>query len=86
MNYRIVIPKSVQKQLDGLPEEVRARTITKILSLAEDPRSPGTKKLKGYSNEYRVRVGDYRVRYEINDKQAIVTILNCRYRRDAYKD
>jgi len=41
--------------------------------------------LQGYANEYRLRVGDYRVRYEIDDQGSVVIILSCRHRKDAYK-
>ncbi|NJL23114.1 MAG: type II toxin-antitoxin system RelE/ParE family toxin, partial [Leptolyngbyaceae cyanobacterium SM1_3_5] len=61
MSYQVLIPRPTQKRLDNLPKEVRDRMIEKILLLAENPRPSGTKKLKGYDNEYRIRVGDYRV-------------------------
>jgi mRNA interferase RelE/StbE len=86
MSHQIIIPKPVQKQLDELPVSMQDRILEKILSLAENPRPSGTKKLKGYENEYRVRVGDYRVRYEVDDRQATVVILNCKHRKDAYRD
>lgn len=85
MSYTVIIPKPVQKQLDNLPNEMRDRVIEKVLLLSEDPRSSGVKKLKGFDNEYRIRVGDYRVRYEINDKDSVVVILSCRHRKDIYR-
>lgn len=42
-------------------------------------------KLKGYDNEYRIRIGNYRVRYEINDKDFIILLLHCKHRKDIYK-
>ncbi|OKH37036.1 addiction module antitoxin [[Phormidium ambiguum] IAM M-71] len=85
MSYAVLIPKPVQKQLDNLPEDVNSRIVEKILSLAEEPRPPGVKKLKGFENEYRVRVGDYRVRYEVNDETLTVVVLHCKHRRDIYR-
>ncbi|MFB2879681.1 type II toxin-antitoxin system RelE family toxin [Floridanema aerugineum] len=85
MSYAVLIPKTVQKQLDNLPEDVNSRIVEKILSLAEEPRPPGVKKLKGFENEYRVRVGDYRVRYEVNDETLTVVVLHCKHRRDIYR-
>ncbi|MCL1466288.1 type II toxin-antitoxin system RelE family toxin [Argonema galeatum] len=85
MSYAVLIPKPVQKQLDDLPEDVRSRIIEKILSLAEQPRPLGVKKLKGFEKEYRVRVGEYRIRYEIDDETSIVVVLHCKHRRDIYR-
>ncbi len=59
MSYTVVIPKPVQKQLDNLSDEMRERVIEKVVLLSEDPRPPGSKKLKGFDHEYRIRVGDW---------------------------
>lgn len=86
MSYEVIIPKPVQKQLDALPDDVHERVLEKILSLVENPRPSGVKKLKGFEREYRIRIGDYRVRYEIDDNASTVIILHCKHRKDAYKD
>jgi mRNA interferase RelE/StbE len=86
MSYTVIVPKPVQKQLDDLPNIVRNRVIEKIALLAEDPLPPGAIKLKGYENTYRIRIGDYRVIYEINDKESIVILLRCQHRKDVYKN
>jgi mRNA interferase RelE/StbE len=85
MSYTIVIPRAVQKQLDALPNDVYERIATKIQQLAKDPRPDGVTKMKGTDNEYRIRIGDYRVRYEINDKELIILLLQCKHRKDVYK-
>lgn len=85
MNYIILIPKAVQKQLDALPNDVCNRIAVKILQLAENPRPDGVVKLKGADNEYRIRIGDYRVCYEIRDKELIILLLQCKHRKDVYK-
>lgn len=85
MSYAVLIPKPVQKQLDDLPDDVCSRIVEKILSLAEQPRPLGVKKLKGFENEYRVRVGEYRIRYEIDDETSIVVVLHCKHRSDIYR-
>jgi mRNA interferase RelE/StbE len=85
MSYEVLIPKPVQKQLDNLPEQIRDRILEKILSLAEEPRPSGVKKLQGFDNEYRIRVGNYRIRYEVDDKTLTVVVLHCKHRKDAYK-
>jgi mRNA interferase RelE/StbE len=85
MSYEVIIPKPVRKQLDNIPKQVRSRIIEKILSLAEEPRPSKVKKLRGFDNEYRVRVSDYRIRYEIDDKTLTVIVLHCKHRKDIYK-
>lgn len=85
MTHTIITPKAVQKQLDALPDEVYDRIAAKIQLLAEDPRPDGVVKMKGSDNEYRIRVGDYRVRYEIDDKELIILLLQCKHRKDVYR-
>ncbi|MCI0339833.1 MAG: type II toxin-antitoxin system RelE/ParE family toxin [Planctomycetales bacterium] len=70
----------------GLPEDVRLRVGKKIEALAEEARPPGTKKLQGEEGPvWRVRVGDYRVLYRIDDATRIVTVTRVRHRRDVYR-
>ncbi len=85
MSYSIVISKSVQKQINDLPSQIRNRIIEKIQSLAQEPRPSGVVKLKGSGKEYRIRIGDYRVRYEIEDSSQIIRLLQCKHRRDVYR-
>ena len=85
MTYQIIITKSIQKQLDNLPNNIQERVYDKISQLAEEPRPDGVVKLKGYDNEYRIRIGDYRLVYEIQDEQLIVLLVQCKHRRDVYK-
>jgi mRNA interferase RelE/StbE len=85
MTYEIIITKSIQKQLDNLPNNIQERVYNKISQLAEEPRPDGVVKLKGYDNEYRIRIGDYRLVYEIQDEQLIVLLVQCKHRRDVYK-
>ncbi len=84
MSYQIFIPKPAQKQLDNISKIERDRLILTLRSLANDPRPNGVKKLKGYDNTYRVRVGDYRLIYEIKDRELIVLLLSVSHRKDAY--
>jgi len=85
MIYKVIIPKPIQKQLDELQKDLKKRITDRILALAENPRPDGVVKLKGIENEYRIRIGDYRVRYEIEDQNLIVLVLDCRHRRDVYR-
>lgn len=85
MTYIIITTKSIQKDLSNLPNEIKEKINIKILLLSENPRPDGVTKLKSYENEYRVRVGDYRIRYEISDKDKTILLLQCKHRRDVYK-
>ena len=85
MTYTIITPKAVQKQLDALPDDVYERIAVKIRQLAQNPRPDGVVKLKGYENQYRIRIGDYRVRYEIEDEQLMILLLQCKHRKDVYR-
>jgi mRNA interferase RelE/StbE len=85
MTYTIITPKAVQKQLDALPDDIYDRIAEKIEQLAEDPRPDGVVKMKGSDHEYRIRIGDYRVRYEIDDKELIILLLQCKHRKDVYR-
>ncbi len=85
MSYRVVVPKSVQKQLDELPDTVRDRVAKRIVKLKEEPRPRGYVKLRGYENEYRIRIGDYRLRYEIREQESVILLLHCKHRKDVYR-
>jgi mRNA interferase RelE/StbE len=84
VTYRLSIPRSVNKRMERLPDQVYERVDGAILSLAEDPRPPGCVRLKG-REEWRIRVGDYRIVYGIDDEQRVVEILNVAHRRDVYR-
>lgn len=85
MTYKIITPKAVQKQLDALPDQIYDRIAAKIQLLAEDPRPDGVVKIKGSDNEYRIRIGNYRVRYEVHDSELIILLLQCKHRKDIYR-
>ncbi len=85
MTYTIIIPKAVQKQLDALPDDIYQRIAVKVQQLAENPRPDGVVKLKGSENEYRIRIGDYRVRYEIEDEELKILLLQCKHRKEVYR-
>ena len=84
MSYRLVIPRSVNKRMERLPTEAYDRVDSAILRLAEEPRPPGCARLRG-REDWRIRVGDYRIVYFIDDEQRVVEILNVGHRRDIYR-
>ncbi|MDJ0601720.1 MAG: type II toxin-antitoxin system RelE/ParE family toxin [Crocosphaera sp.] len=85
MSYNIIISKSVQKQIDSLSDELRIRILEKVKKLKEEPRPQGVIKLKGYTKEYRLRIGNYRVRYEIDDSNKTILLLQCKHRSEVYR-
>ena len=84
MIYTVFILRRAQKELGGLSREVYERVRDEIYLLARDPRPLGCKKLAGREG-WRIRIGDYRLIYEIDDKQQMVTILHIGHRRDVYR-
>jgi mRNA interferase RelE/StbE len=83
--YSLEIKQSAQKELDALDDAVFARIDKKILALADNPRPPGCRKLRGYKDQWRVRVGDWRVVYLIDDGARHVTITHVAHRREVYE-
>lgn len=86
MSYEVKFSRGAKKQFSKLPIDVQQRIQTKINELAIEPRPNGVKKLQGDDNSYRVRVGDYRVVYELDDDVLIVTVIKVGHRSDIYKD
>jgi mRNA interferase RelE/StbE len=86
MIYQVVTPKAIQKKIIALPPEVADRLDEAILALAEDPRPDGVVKMKGKKQTYRIRVGDYRIMYIIDDKQLIIVLVRCNHRREVYRE
>lgn len=84
MAYQLVILRRAQKELAKLPEPEYQRVTTAIHALAEVPRPPGCIKLTG-RDAWRIRVGQYRIIYEITDATCIVTVVDVGNRRDIYR-
>jgi len=85
LTYRLVIAKQAKKTLEKLDSRSLNRIRIALDLLAENPRPPKSLKLSGMAG-YRVRVGDYRILYEIQDELIIVFVFRIAHRRDAYKD
>jgi len=83
-NYRIEIKRSATKELKRIAAKDQRRIIDRIRSLSADPRPAGTKKLSG-EEKYRIRQGDYRILYQINDETITVVVVRIGHRRDAYR-
>ena len=83
--YEVVLSKTAEKNLSKLPSKIIALIIPELELLGENPRPKGCKKLKGFSDLLRVRVGNYRIIYSIEDKVLLVDIREIGHRKDIYK-
>jgi len=82
--YRLYLNPRAQKELDRLRGRTWERVRDAILALREDPRPRGCKKLK--TGAFRIRVGDYRVIYDVDDDSLAIEILRVKHRRDVYRE
>jgi mRNA interferase RelE/StbE len=83
-HYRVIVRKSVAKDMRGIPKKDARRIVAVIKSLADTPRPSGSKKLSG-QERYRLRQGNYRILYEIEDDRLIVCVVRVGNRRDVYR-
>jgi mRNA interferase RelE/StbE len=83
--YRVLLERGAEKDLAKLSSEIHDRVIDAIRALGTIPRPPGCRKLTGTKNDWRIRVGDYRVVYEIADEIRVVRINRVRHRREVYR-
>ena len=83
LKYTAVLSKKAQKQLDKLSDNIVAPILKTIAALEENPRPQGYKKLKGREG-FRVRVGNYRIIYEIFDRELLVDVIDVGHRKDIY--
>ena len=83
--YRVEIARRALKVLSGLPRREQQRIRAAIDLLAEQPRPPGCVRLAGEPNAYRVRVGDYRIVYEVFDDRLVIQVVRIGHRRDVYR-
>jgi mRNA interferase RelE/StbE len=82
--YSLFFKESVQKDLDGIPKKDLRKILTRIKSLAADPRPTGCEKLTG-QDRYRLRQGRYRIVYAIQDEERSVTVVKVGHRKDIYR-
>jgi mRNA interferase RelE/StbE len=85
-SYRIVIRRTAAKELESIAgKRDRERIVRRIQALADEPRPKGAEKLAGRGDKYRIRQGDYRILYEIEDDVLIVTVVKIGDRKDVYR-
>jgi mRNA interferase RelE/StbE len=85
MTWRVIFTPAAQRQLRKLPRPAHERVLAIALLLAEDPRPHGAIRLAGTEEGWRVRVGDYRILYEIVAEEILVQIVRVAHRREAYR-
>lgn len=83
--YSVELKPSARKELDKLPAKLIERIFPKLEALGSEPRPAGCKKLKGGQQEWRIRVGDYRIVYTIDDARLRVSVTRTRHRSEVYE-
>ena len=84
--YRVLLTKTAEKQLKQLPPREQRRIAALMVSLEVEPRPVGCKKLTGTQNSYRIRSGDYRIIYDIFEREITNRVLKIGHRRDVYRE
>jgi len=83
--YEVQLVATARRELLKLPAKIRVRVADAIRALGADPRPPGCKKLAGDIAYYRIRVADYRVLYEVRDREILVLVIKIGHRREVYR-
>ncbi|MCD6384914.1 type II toxin-antitoxin system RelE/ParE family toxin [Candidatus Sumerlaeota bacterium] len=84
VSFKIIVQTSARRELRSLPPQVQKRIYFKIENLAKEPLPQGAKKIRGKKSVFRLRIGVYRIIYEIDFKNQIITIFRIRHRKDVY--
>ncbi len=85
MKYTVIISRSAQKVIDRLESDLFNRIFKKLKILENNPRPHGAEKLTGEVDVYRVRVGDWRIVYQVRDRVLIVLVVKVAHRREVYR-
>ena len=83
--YKVFIERRVEKDLDALDDSLKSKIVGRLLLLKNNPRPTGAKKLSGSKNSWRLRIGDWRIIYEIYDRNREVKIYRIKHRSKAYQ-
>ena len=84
-SYSVQLAPSAERDLAALDKPVQRRVAARIDALAENPRPAGVAKLQGEANAWRIRVGDYRILYTIEDRRLVVLVIKIGHRREVYR-
>ena len=83
--YSLEITRTAEKQLRKLPADARRRVARSMLALGEEPYPTGSRKLTGYDDVFRIRVGVYRIIYSVSGRKLVIVILKIGHRKDIYR-
>ncbi len=83
--YSIEISRTAEKQLKKLEPDDQLRVANAIIALADDPHPQGSRKLTGYEDVFRIRVGQYRVLYSVSGKKLVIIVLKIGHRKNVYR-
>lgn len=85
-SFRVELTSAAAKEIRKLDPPTRRRVVAGLSALEKDPRPSGVRKLTGFDNAWRIRMGDFRVLYEVADDVVLVTVFRVAHRREAYGD
>ncbi len=85
MSYTVILRRAQRKQLNAFPVAIRSRIESALLALEDDPRPANCKKMVGEIATWRLKVGSYRVVYEIQDEELLIFVIRTAHRRDVYR-
>ena len=83
--YEVLLERRAERDLKKLSQEMFHRIIPQIKVLSDNPKPAGCRKITGSKNDWRIRIGDYRIIYEIDEKEKAVKVMRVRHRREVYK-
>jgi mRNA interferase RelE/StbE len=83
--HEIYIERTAERDLKRLPAGAFARVVARIRALAANPRPEGSRKISGSERDWRIRIGDYRVVYEVDDEASVVRVMRVRHRSEVYR-
>ena len=83
--HKVLLGPTAERDLDRLPKSLYKRVIKELITLEENPRPRGSRKIVGSISDWRVRVGDYRIVYEIREEEKEIRVMRIKHRREAYR-
>ena len=83
--YEVFLERRAERDIKRLPAEVFDRIIPHLKALSNNPKPSGCRKITGSKSDWRIRIGDYRVIYEINEREKAVKVMRIRHRKDVYR-
>lgn len=86
MPYELLIERHAEKDLKKLSSQLFSQIMAKIRALAMNPHPQGSRKISGSAKDWRLRVGNYRILYEVDNRANTVTIMRVKHRKDVYRD